>query len=571
MGASRKSYSIPISVLLVLMPLLADASVSARLVKDIKPIQSDSYRNLFVTVEDAVFFMAFHDGTDGLDVWKTNGTESGTILIKTDVNSDLAAIGNAAYFTALDSGDTYLWKCSASDTSPTRMFPLPSGSTTIISNGSSLYLAETTDDITDLYATDAPPTSAHLIKAGFTEWGYSALAMNGILFFTAIGPSLTDFGLWKSDGTETGTVFLHAFGTGLIEVEPQQFVVFNSRLLFAAGDIFEGIGLWASDGTPAGTLQVKELWAGEWLDLLNSGFITHKFFVPPTGAELNGTFYFIANGPDQCALWQTDGTQPGTSLVKSFGTDASLYLPYCILSGGLLYLSQDGVMAELGSVYKSDGTPQGTTLVKSIPDVWIGEIVGADEKVIFNANLPQPAQVDSELWYSDGTEAGTSMLLPNVSVGKDWGIIGHTIVFSAYTGYSRELWAVDLPGPPPARPTADFMCHPGMGRPPLEVRFTDISAPGDAPIVSWHWDFGDDTTSDEQNPIHLYASQGFYDVSLTVTTAAGTDTKTIPHLVTVSNAVPVANSTAVSLLVAGLLIAAVLSMNNGLGSKDRSA
>jgi PKD repeat protein len=105
-----------------------------------------------------------------------------------------------------------------------------------------------------------------------------------------------------------------------------------------------------------------------------------------------------------------------------------------------------------------------------------------------------------------------------------------------------------------------------MGRPPLEVRFTDISAPGDAPIDSWHWDFGDDTTSDEQNPVHLYASEGLYDVSLTVTTAAGTDTRTIPHLVTVSNAVPAAGSTAVSLLVAGLLIAAMLSMNNRLGS-----
>jgi len=568
MSASRKSYFILISVLPVLMPLLAHASVSARLVKDIKPIQSDSYRNLFVTVEDAVFLVAFHDGTNKLDVWKTDGTESGTILIKTDVSSDLAAIGNEAYFAALDSGVTYLWKCSATDTSPTRMFPLPSGSTTIISNGNSLYLANNTNGITDLYATDAPPASAHLIKAGFTEWGDSALAMNGILFFSAIGPSLTDFGLWKSDGTEIGTAFLHEFGKGFNVAEPQQFVVFNSRLLFAAGDSSDGIGLWASDGTPAGTLQVKELWAGEWLDMFNNSTALFPIVLPPMGAELNGTFYFVANGPDQCALWQTDGTQPGTSLVEGFGADTASFLLYCFLSGGSLYLSRDGLMPALGSLYKSDGTPQGTLLVKSIPDVWIGEIVGADEKVIFG--FQSLLYGYSQLWYSDGTEAGTSMLLHNVSLGKNWGVIGHTIVFSAYDGSSRKLWAVDLPGPPPARPTADFTCHPGMGRPPLEVSFTDISAPGDAPIVSWHWEFGDDTTSDEQNPVHLYDSEGLYDVSLTVTTAAGTDTKTIPHLVTVSNALPAAGSTAVSLLVAALLIAAMLSMNNSLGSAESS-
>jgi ELWxxDGT repeat protein len=551
------------------MPLLAHASVSARLVKDIKPIQSDSYRNLFVAVGNAIFLVAFHDGTDTLDVWKTDGAESGTILIKTDASSNLAAIGNEAYFAALDSGETYLWKCSATDASPTRMFPLPSGSATIISNGSSLYLAETTDDITDLYATDAPPTSAHLVKAGFTEWGDSALAMNGILFFTGIGPSSTDLGLWKSDGTEAGTVVLHEFGW--LDPKPQQFVVFSNRLLFAAGDRHESIGLWASDGTPAGTLQIKELWAGEWLDLFNNATYTLPVSMPPMGAELNGTFYFVANGPDQCALWQTDGTQPGTSLVKSFGADTGSFLFYCVLSGGLLYLSQDGLLPLLGSVYKSDGTPQGTALVKSFPHFWIQQVIGADEKVIFITDPSQPPYADWGLWYSDGTEAGTSMLLPDASGGTNWGVIGHTIVLSAYDGDSRKLWAVDLPGPPPAGPTADFMCRPGMGRPPLEVRFTDISAPGDAPIDSWHWDFGDDTTSDEQSPVHLYASEGLYDVSLTVTTAAGTDTKTILHLVTVSNAVPAAGSTAVSLLVAGLLIAAMLSMNNRLGSTERSA
>lgn len=36
-------------------------------------------------------------------------------------------------------------------------------------------------------------------------------------------------------------------------------------------------------------------------------------------------------------------------------------------------------------------------------------------------------------------------------------------------------------------------------------------------ITSWHWDFGDGTTSTEQNPIHTYRKDGVhYTVTLTV-------------------------------------------------------
>ena len=39
--------------------------------------------------------------------------------------------------------------------------------------------------------------------------------------------------------------------------------------------------------------------------------------------------------------------------------------------------------------------------------------------------------------------------------------------------------------------------------------------------VAWAWDFGDGTTSTEQNPNHVYGSTGNYHVSLTITTAGG--------------------------------------------------
>jgi len=48
------------------------------------------------------------------------------------------------------------------------------------------------------------------------------------------------------------------------------------------------------------------------------------------------------------------------------------------------------------------------------------------------------------------------------------------------------------------------------------IQFTDASEDLDGVIVSWLWDFGDENTSNEQNPIHRYADDGTYYVNLTV-------------------------------------------------------
>lgn len=66
----------------------------------------------------------------------------------------------------------------------------------------------------------------------------------------------------------------------------------------------------------------------------------------------------------------------------------------------------------------------------------------------------------------------------------------------------------------------------------LSVTFTDRSTDADAPITAWSWNFGDGSAVDiTQNPIHTYASQGIYAVSLSVT--QGADTVTIIQYLTV--------------------------------------
>ena len=71
------------------------------------------------------------------------------------------------------------------------------------------------------------------------------------------------------------------------------------------------------------------------------------------------------------------------------------------------------------------------------------------------------------------------------------------------------------------RPTAAFRGTPLTGGAPLVVSFSDESEAGSSPITAWLWDFNDGTSSQQRNPIHEFAEAGAYDISLTVTTAAG--------------------------------------------------
>ena len=68
---------------------------------------------------------------------------------------------------------------------------------------------------------------------------------------------------------------------------------------------------------------------------------------------------------------------------------------------------------------------------------------------------------------------------------------------------------------------ADFTANPSSGYAPLAVQFTDISQNA----AGWTWDFGDGATSNEQNPSHIYSTEGTYNVNLVVSNANGTSPK----------------------------------------------
>ena len=80
--------------------------------------------------------------------------------------------------------------------------------------------------------------------------------VNETLFF--VSGNVGDVELWKSDGTEAGTVKvndLHKFG-GL---RPSELINVDGQLFFTADDTETGRELWTSDGTEAGTFLLKDI------------------------------------------------------------------------------------------------------------------------------------------------------------------------------------------------------------------------------------------------------------------------------------------------------------------------
>ncbi len=85
------------------------------------------------------------------------------------------------------------------------------------------------------------------------------------------------------------------------------------------------------------------------------------------------------------------------------------------------------------------------------------------------------------------------------------------------------------------RPVADFEASPRSVAQDSPVQFLEIS---DRAPTSWRWDFGDGHTSEEPNPVHAYAAQGMYTVTLTVANEHGEDTEVKEDYIRVNAPLP---------------------------------
>jgi ELWxxDGT repeat protein len=100
------------------------------------------------------------------------------------------------------------------------------------------------------------------IVSGETSAIESLANVGGTLFFVGSDPT-AGRELWKSDGTESGTVRVRDIYTGSDSSFPSDLTSAQGMLLYFVAD--DGIGgreLWVSNGTEAGTMRVADIYAG---------------------------------------------------------------------------------------------------------------------------------------------------------------------------------------------------------------------------------------------------------------------------------------------------------------------
>jgi ELWxxDGT repeat protein len=333
-------------------------------VKDINPAGSSSPREL--TNVNGTLFFAANNGSNGVELWKSNGAASGTLLVR-DINE---------FILASDSSNP--------------------------------------NELTDV---------------------------NGTLFFAADDWTNGEE-LWRSDGTEAGTVRVKDINTGNLGADsskPGELTNVNGTLFFAADNGINGVELWSSDGTPGGTDIVKDI---------NPGGSSS----PSELTNVKGTLFFAANnGADGRELWKSDGTGAGTVHVKDIrpgANNSSDPNGLTNVNGTLFFAADDGTNGS--ELWKSDGTEAGTVEVK---DIWAG-IDSSAPTELTSGSLTFAADDGvngRELWASDGTDAGT-LIVKDIRTGANGSSpteltnVGGVLFFSANDGSKgRELWRSSVP------------------------------------------------------------------------------------------------------------------------------
>jgi ELWxxDGT repeat protein len=465
----------------------------AALTMDINPGAPSSNPQNMAALGSTVLFAA-DDGAHGVELWKSDGTLSGTAMVK-DINlgsttsggvitanssnpTDLVTMGGDVYFAASDGADgTQLWKSdgtAAGTTMVTNLNAMAGGlspSELLVVNGTLYFTADDGTDGTQIWKTDGTSAGVTMVSNLQPTTGTAEPAnltnVGGTIYFTAnAGTAGTQ--LYKTDGTATGTRQVTALVSGGVGLSPTHLTDVNGTLFFVGYDTAHGSELWKSNGTAAGTVGVDDI---------NPGAAGSN----PTGlTNVSGTVYFAADdGTHGVQLWKSDGTPTGTVMVKDIDTvtaGASAYPANLVAGNGEIYFrANDGTHGT--QLWQSDGTDSGTVMVATINPSLAGatpdNLVMGNGYVFFTAN---DGTHGYELWQSDGTSAGTALVTDifpgaNSSNPANLTVVGQTLFMAANDGtHGNELWAAPLPN---ARPVAQDNSYTFGAGVPLAV-----AAPG---------------------------------------------------------------------------------------------
>jgi ELWxxDGT repeat protein len=287
------------------------------MVKDINPGQvgsavDDSYDPDLTNVNGTLFFSA-DDGMHGHELWKSDGTAAGTVMVK-DIN--LIPNGTVSLSGSSNPG------CLA-NVNGTLFFQATDGV-----HGYELWKSDGTAAGTVMVKDINPALQMSSDPCKFTD-------VNGTAFFVA-DDGVHGQELWKTDGTDAGTVMVKDINPGSAHSFPQLLTNVAGRLFFVADDGVHGFELWTSDGTDAGTHLVKDIHPGN----ANDGWY------PSQLTDVNGTLFFAANdGLHGNEVWTSDGTEAGTAEYAdiNLGPGSSNPSGFHVFNGYLYFAANDGV------------------------------------------------------------------------------------------------------------------------------------------------------------------------------------------------------------------------------------
>lgn len=180
-------------------------------------------------------------------------------------------------------------------------------------------------------------------------------------------------------------------------------------------------------------------------------------------------------------------------------------------------------------------------------DTWCDASIPASEALTFetkNGNIDVNENNPSDLYWADVVDGKSNMIVYKWTGYGRLQVNVHTDKIIAYGGGGQEL---DFDKKTPNgeegvfyvfnvgydNPTyVDFTADNYMILENSEVQFTDISTINEP--QSYHWDFGDGSSSSTHNPVHTYYESGSYDVTLTISTPEGNLYEYKPNYITVS-------------------------------------
>lgn len=384
---------------------------------------------LFATDGDRAVFSGV--GPGGPTVWATDGTSRGTraLAILPDVVGSLAIVDGEIYASTRRS----LWLLppgrAARRVSRFSLDFRSPGVTLVKAGGRLLFVADLGDGVVDLREI-GPRHQPRLVERFENGLGPIAEVNGGLILAAGADPLDSRFSLWTLAPGAGHPSLLAGCPGGCPAFDPfsSGFGRLAGRLVFSGQD-GRGTELWETDGTGPGTHLVKDLCPGE-CDGSPSGF-----------TPVLGRLIFSAGDHD---LWVTDGTTAGTVQLGRILSSPVNGLDVAVLAGRAIF---DGIDDVQGSQpWQSDLTPAGTAPLLTLGS---GLAVGSSIQsltpfgsgALFGACSPDGAGV----WGSDGTEAGTVRLAAsNQGCGEPF--VGPVLQAGALAFFGLDgahLWRTD--------------------------------------------------------------------------------------------------------------------------------